>query len=154
MNKLSALGVCKVSKQGRYSDGGGLYLLVGPTGGKSWIFRYKIARRERVMGLGPFPEVLLADARAKAAECRRQRVENVDPLEVKNQKQQQRQIAERGQTSFRECAEAYVKLHEVSWRNPKHRQQWRNTLATYVYPVIGDVAIAKLDVPDVLSVLE
>ena len=83
---------------------------MGSTGGKSWIFRYKIARRERVMGLGPFPNVLLADARAKAAECRRQRVENVDPLEVKIQERQQRQIAERGQTSFRDCAEAYASL--------------------------------------------
>lgn len=154
MNKLSALGVSKISKQGRYSDGGGLYLLVGPTGGKSWIFRYKVASRERVMGLGPFPDVLLAEARIKAAECRRLRVENVDPLEIKNQERLKRQIAERGQTSFRDCAEAYVKLHEVSWRNPKHRLQWRNTLATYVYPFIGDAAIAKIDVPDVLEVLE
>src|SRR5438067_8744633 len=57
----------------------------GAAGGKSWIFRYKVAGRERVMGLGPFPDVLLAEARIKAAECRRLRIENVDALEIKSQ---------------------------------------------------------------------
>jgi hypothetical protein len=89
MSKLTALGVGKITKPGRYSDGGGLYLLVGPTGSKSWIFRYKVGRRERVMGLGPFPDVLLADARVRAADCRRLRVENVDPLEIKNQEKEE-----------------------------------------------------------------
>lgn len=140
MNKLTALGVAKIQQPGRYGDGGGLYLLVGPSGSKSWIFRFKAGGRERAMGLGPFPDVTLADARIKASDCRRLRVENMDPLAVRQAEREQLVRAERGQTSFQTCAEAYIALHEVSWKNPKHRQQWRNTLATYAYPIIGHMA--------------
>lgn len=106
------------------------------------------------MGLGPYPDVSLADARNKAAECRRLRVDDIDPLEAKRAAKEQRLLAELGQTSFKECAEAYIALQEPAWKNPKHRQQWRNTLSTYAYPKIGDVGIAKIDARLVLSVLE
>lgn len=154
MNKLTAMTVAKLSKPGRYGDGGGLYLLIGPSGGRSWIFRFKVGRRERSMGLGPFPDVSLADARAKAAECRRVRAEDQDPLDAKNAEKAKRVLAERGLTSFKECAERYIALHEVAWKNSKHRQQWRNTLATYVYPKIGDMGVSKIDSAEVLAVLE
>jgi hypothetical protein len=56
--------------------------------------------------------------------------------------------------TFDQCAEAYIRAHEASWRNPKHRQQWRNTLATYVTPVFGSVAVADVDVAMVMKVVE
>lgn len=154
MNKLTAMAIAKTTKPGRYGDGGGLYFLVGAHGGRSWVFRFKIGKRERAMGLGPYPEVSLADARAKAAECRRLRIDSIDPLDLKNAEKEQRLLAERGQTTFKECAESYIALHEVTWKNSKHRQQWRNTLATYAYPVLGQQAVAKIDAAAVLSVLE
>ena len=55
MAKLKNLVIDRKMTPGRYGDGGGLYLLVGPTGSKSWVFRYKVNRVERAMGLGPFP---------------------------------------------------------------------------------------------------
>lgn len=51
-------------------------------------------------------------------------------------------------------AQAYIAANEDSWRNPKHRQQWRNTLATYVYPVIGDMPVAEVGTAHVLQILE
>lgn len=154
MNKLTAIGVAKLNEPGRHGDGGGLYLAIGPTGGKSWVFRFKVDGRERAMGLGPFPDVSLAEARAKAAECRRLRADGQDPLDRRNAEHEQRQLAQRGQTSFKECAEAFIELHEATWKNAKHRQQWRNSLSTYVYPRIGSMSVARIDVPAVLSVLE
>src|SRR5262249_7713188 len=56
--------------------------------------------------------------------------------------------------TFKQCAETYIAAHEAGWRNPKHRQQWRNTLETYVYPVIGDLPVQDIDTPLVLKVLE
>jgi integrase len=55
---------------------------------------------------------------------------------------------------FRECAESYIAAHEAGWRNATHRQQWRNTLETYVYPVIGKLPVQDIDTPLVLKVLE
>lgn len=70
-SKLSAVAVSKAKKPGRYADGNGLYLQVGPTGTKSWLFRYMIKGRAREMGLGPVSLVPLAEARATALEMRR-----------------------------------------------------------------------------------
>ena len=113
MNQLTAIGVAKLSEPGRYGDGGGLYLLIGPSGGKSWIFRFKIDGRERAMGLGPFPDVSLADARAKAAECRRLRADNQDPLDQRNAEYQQRRLAQRGQATRFGRGLARLQIHNA-----------------------------------------
>ena len=51
-------------------------------------------------------------------------------------------------------AEAYIGTNEGSWRNDKHRQQWKNTLATYVYPVVGELPVAEVGTAHVLQILE
>lgn len=51
-------------------------------------------------------------------------------------------------------ADAYIAANEASWRNGKHRQQWRNTLASYVYPVIGELPVADIGTAHVLKILE
>jgi integrase len=56
--------------------------------------------------------------------------------------------------TFRDCGEAVIASHEAGWRNPKHRQQWANTLKTYAYPHIGDLPVAAIDTTLVLKVLE
>jgi integrase len=56
--------------------------------------------------------------------------------------------------TFKAVAEAYISANEASWRNDKHRQQWRNTLATYVYPVMGELPIADIGTAHVLKILE
>ena len=48
--------------------------------------------------------------------------------------------------TFDECADAYVRAHEISWQNAKHRKQWSNTLAKYVSPVFGSLAVQNVDV--------
>lgn len=151
MGKLTVVAINKSLSPGRYGDGNGLYLLVGPTGGKSWIYRYKVNNRERAMGLGPFPTVSLAEAREKALECRKLKIDGQDPLALRQEKRVQ-DIREG--TTFKECAERYLQAHEVTWKNPKHRQQWRNTLASYAYPKIGSQSVGTIDVAAVLSVLE
>jgi hypothetical protein len=121
MAKLSALSIAKLEDPGRFGNGNGLYLLVGPKGKKSWVFRYKIGDRERGMGLGPYPTVLLASAREKAADCRRTRADGRDPLEEKFQAKKQEEKETRRRTLFRECADLYVQSHEPTWKNAKHR---------------------------------
>ena len=58
----------------------------------------------------------------------------------------------RGHT-FKHCAEQLIASHEVGWRNAKHRQQWKNTLATYVYPTLGHLPVSDVDTGLVLVVL-
>lgn len=152
--RLSALGVSKLTKPGMYSDGGGLYLRVGPTGAKSWQFRYMANGKRHDMGLGPLHTVSLMEARAKANECRKQRLDGINPLAVRNEQRAQDFLEKAKAICFNECAEAYIAAHEPGWRNAKHASQWRNTLTTYAYPAIGNLPIATIDTGLVLKVIE
>lgn len=152
--KLSAIEVAKAKGPAVLHDGGGLYLRVSATGGKSWVFRYQVDGKRRDMGLGPFPDVSLAEARSKAAAHRSQRRDGADPLAIKRAGQQASRLADAKGRTFREVAEEYIARNEAAWRNPKHRRQWRTTLATYVYPAIGDLPIAAVDTGLVMQVLD
>src|SRR6266699_6284188 len=87
IHRLSPARV-KNAKPGMHCDGGGLYLqaVPGVSGAtrKSWLFRFAENGRERQMGLGSLDVVSLAQAREKAAECRRLRQEGKDPIEARN----------------------------------------------------------------------
>jgi integrase len=117
---------------------------------KSWLLRYALAGKRRDMGLGPYPAVSLAEARQKAQDARKLLAEGQDPVEAARASA----AAASAIPTFREAAERYIAAHEDSWRNPKHRQQWTNTLATYAHPIIGAVSVADIAVGDVLRVVE
>ena len=153
-SKLTAVEVAKAKGPAVLHDGGGLYLRVSPTGSKSWVFRFQLDGKRRDMGLGPYPEISLAEARGRATEHRKHRHDGIDPLEARKiQRQAQRLSIAKGRT-FREMAEEFISRNQAGWRNVKHRQQWRNTLATYVYPVLGELPVALIDVGLVVQVLD
>lgn len=153
-NKLTALAVARKTEPGRYADGGGLYLQVSPTKTKSWLFRFMLAGRAREMGLGPVDLVSLADARQAASDARKLLRGGVDPIEARRAEQQKTAAQTARLITFKECAERYVAAHEPSWRNSKHRAQWKSTLKTYVYPAIGDMAAAAVDTAAVVKIVE
>src|SRR5687767_9171879 len=151
---LTAVAVEKLRKPGRYAVGDGAYLQIAAGGTRSWLFRYKRDGRARHMGLGPYSLLTLAEAREKARAARRALLEGIDPLEAKAAKRARARLdAARGMT-FRQCAERMIASQEAGWKNPKHRAQWKATLATYAYPVFGDLGVAAVDTGLVLKVLE
>lgn len=153
-NKLTPLTVSRKREPGRYADGGGLYLQVSPAKTKSWLFRFMLTGRAREMGLGPVDIVTLAEAREAARGCRKLLLGGVDPIEARRAERQQNRTATAKLITFRECAEKYIAAHEGSWRNAKHRSQWKSTLETYAYPTIGDLAIAAVDTTLVIGIIE
>lgn len=145
---------------GRHADGGGLYLRVQSGGGRSWLFRFISGGKARDIGLGPAAgagAVSLAEARLQARELGAQAARG-EPVEGKQAKARmaaaQSKVAALANKTFREIAEAFIDRKEGGWRNDKHRQQWRNTLATYVYPYFGDAPISEIETVHVLAVLE
>lgn len=154
IHKLKALTVEKARDPGLYGDGGGLYLQITKAGVKSWLFRYMRNGKARGMGLGPLHTVSLADARVKAHECRKMLLDGIDPLDAKEQKRQAQLLEESKAKTFEQCAIAYIDAHKAGWKNAKHQEQWRNTLTTYVYPIIGNMPVAKIDVGMVKQILD
>lgn len=152
-DRLTALTVRHLERPGKYPDGGGLYLQVSPSGGKSWIFRYHVNKRERNMGLGPLQFVSLAEAREKARAARVQLYRGEDPLSERSGRWSKPPPAPPKGVNFREAMAAYIEANQVAWRNDKHTQQWSSTLETYALPHFGEKVLAEIDTNDVLAAL-
>jgi integrase len=151
--RLNALEVKKLEKPGYYLDGGGLYLQVSKSGSKSWIMRYELAGKPCEMGLGSYTAFTLAEARARAKAQRKLLTDGINPLEVKRSDLLAKRMAEASIITFDSAATAFIAANSPAWRNAKHADQWRNTIATYASPVIGALPVSKVDTAHVLRIL-
>ncbi|MCA0922313.1 tyrosine-type recombinase/integrase [Pseudooceanicola nanhaiensis] len=136
---------------GRHGDGSGLYLVVDPTGARRWIVRVTVKGQKNRQGgplrtdfgLGGADVVTLNQARERALEYRRMAKAGLNP----------RFNAKREVPSFEELA-GQVHLDRLpTWKNPKHGQQWLNTLRDYAFPKIGRMPVDSIGQPEVLMCL-
>ncbi|WP_224973498.1 tyrosine-type recombinase/integrase [Acinetobacter oleivorans] len=163
--ELSALSVSKIKTTGRYSVGGvdGLCLNVEGNS-RVWILRAVVGKRldkdgklkphRRDIGLGPYPEVSLAEARAKATELRLQIRNGIDPIRHKQELREALLLQQHREKTFRECAKIVIEKKTLELKNEKHIAQWASTLETYIYPVIGDRVIGSITKTDIVAALE
>src|SRR5208283_1074389 len=130
-------------------DGGGLFLLVTPSGGKLWRFRYPFDKKEKKLSLGIYPEISLHDARKRRDEARSQLAHGIDPGAVrKAQKQANIQETETFEIIAREWHERF----KPSW-NVGHANKIITRLEKDVFPYIGAKPINKIKAPELLTVL-
>lgn len=132
----------------------GLNLQITPTGARSWRLLAMVGGKRREMGLGSYPEVSLKDAREAARRARNAIKDGRDPIGERQAARQAIKAATEKLTTFRQAADAFLSAHEAGWKNPKHRQQWENTLESYAYPVIGDLAVGDIELAHILKILE
>lgn len=145
--ELTFKEVAALDQPGRHRAGPNLYLQITKAGARSYLFRYKLAfpgAKQREMGLGSFKEISLAAAREEAERFRKLVRQGVDPIEHRRREREEAARAAAARKTFKEVAESFLENNEGEWRNPKHRQQWRNTLATYAYPHIGDLFVNEI----------
>jgi integrase len=152
MSKLNAARMRSLTKPGTYGDGAGLYLQVRGSANRSWLYRFKLHGKSHLMGLGTVVDVSLAEARDAAAAARKRVRQGINPIDQRRADRVEN-TAQAGLT-FAQVADAYIAAHEPSWRNAKHRQQWRNTLGTYAEPTLGKLPVGQVDVGAVMRVLE
>ena len=142
--KLTSNGVGKLKRVGKYYDGfNGFFVQVYPTGAKCWQQRLTISGRRRTRGLGGFPAVKLADARAAACENWLLVRAGGDPFSKRP----------RGVPTFEQAADAVIELHAPTWKDPTSARAWRNTLVQYVFPHFGKVRVSQVDIHHVLAAL-
>jgi integrase len=154
LNRLSNVKVARTKRPGMYADGGGLYLRVAEGGSKQWMFRYVVNGRLRDMGIGPEHTLTLAEARERATEARKLRLDGIDPIEHKRAQRAATAAEAAKAMTFKQCAEGYIKDNETEWTNAKHRREWATTLSRYVYPVLGGLPVATINTPLVLKVVK
>lgn len=144
LNRLSARSVQTLSKPGYHADGGGLYLLIKPSGTKSWVLRYRRHGRLREMGLGATRLFGLQEARASALEHHKLLATGNDPIEAR------RSTRTVGAT-FGEAADAYIESHRKGWKNDAQAEQWEQSLRDY--GPAKDMAVSAIATSTVMACL-
>ncbi len=130
-------------------DGGGLYLLITPSGGKLWRLKYRFNQKEKKIALGAYPEISLLNARQKRDEARRQLAQGIDPNAARRaQKQETVQEAE----TFELIAKEWHERFKSNW-TIRYAETLMSRLELYVFPWIGKKPIAGIKPPEMLSVL-
>lgn len=154
--ELSALEVNRLKTPGHHAVGGvaGLYLYVKDAQARSWVLRIMVGDKRRHMGLGGFPDISLAQAKEKARKARNEISNGIDPIAQRQDVISQLRAQQAIEKTFNQAAEAYIEAHGDTWKNPKHRAQWRSTLETYAYPFMGKLRVQDVAQEHVLKALE
>lgn len=144
MGRLTALSV-KNAKPGRHGDGAGLYLLVKPSGSRSWVLRVQNDGRRRDIGLGSVAALSLAEAREKAATLRKVALNGLDPI-----------AARRGDTkrmvTFREAAIATHRALKSGWI-PKNAATFLSSLEANAYPQLAALGVDTIEASHIRDAL-
>lgn len=137
-------------KQIKLYDGDGMYLLITPTGGKWWRFKYRFGGKEKLLAIGTYPEISLIEARGRRDDARKLVAHGTDPGEAKKAKKAA--ANEAGANSFEVIAREWHRKFSPT-RSDSHAYWVLRRLEQYVFPAIGTTPIADLKAPDVLKVL-
>jgi integrase len=131
-------------------DGGGLFLLVTPSGGKLWKLKYRFGGLEKKLSLGAYPEISLADARQRRDEARELLAKDIDPADAR--KAQNVVLAKEAET-FEVIATEWMSKQEQTWV-ATHTKTIKARLESYVYPILGKRPIAEIKAPELLAMLQ
>jgi integrase len=128
-------------------DERGLYLLVTPAGGKLWRFKYRFGGKEKLLALGAYPDVPLADARNKRDDARKLIAVGIDPAA--------RRRAERTASSdtFESVAREWFEAKSKEWVE-SHARTVLQRLEQHLFPFIGNQPARDIAAPELLTVLQ
>ncbi|WP_260482374.1 tyrosine-type recombinase/integrase [Sphingomicrobium flavum] len=144
MPRLTARQIDRAAP-GRHSDGEGLYLLVGPTGARSWVLRVQVEGRRRDIGIGSVAQYGLAEARDRARELRKAAKEGRDPIAVRDKARSQA-------PSFEVAAQQCHDHRGAGW-SARHAESFLSVLRRHAFPKIGRMRVDSIDESDILTVL-
>lgn len=132
----------------RLWDGGGLYLEVSPAGGKLWRLKYRFQKKEKLLALGKWNTVTLADARDKRDDAKKLLDKGIDPGAAK--KVAKREAAQRDSNSFEAVAREWYGKQTHTWAR-SHATDVLRRLEGNLFPEIGDKPIAQITAPVLLA---
>ena len=148
---LSDLSIKKAkpeAKQRKLSDGGGLYILIHPNGGKYWQLGYRFVGKQKTLALGVYPDVGLSDARERRDQARKLIANGIDPGEVK--RVQKREAKINASNTFESVAREWIENRSNDWTTG-HKELTLRTLEQDAFPAIGNRPIAEIPPPELLA---
>ncbi len=153
--ELSALDVKRL-KLGFHAVGGvaGLHLNKTKDNVASWILRATVGNKRRDIGLGPYPEIMLAVARDKAREMRELIRQGIDPIEERKAARARLLTSQENAVIFSEATRRFLINKTEELNNQKHAAQWKSTLETYAFPIIGKLLVDEIKFAHLIRILE
>ena len=138
-------------KEYKLFDGGGLHLLITPTGGKLWRMKYRFAEKEKQLTFGPYPAVSLSEARQKREDARKLLANGVDPGAVKKAQKETRGAL--AANTFEVIAREWHAKFAPEW-SESHARLTLARLELNVFPWMGGRPITEINALEVLTVLQ
>jgi integrase len=138
------------SRRQKLTDGRGLFLLLTPTGGRWWRFKYRFAGKEKLLSLGVYPDVPLKAAREKAENARRQVAAGTDPSAVRQA--EKRAVREAAENDFESVARDWLENVKGQWA-PQHHADTLKRFELHIFLRIGHRPIRDITAPELLSAL-
>jgi integrase len=130
----------------KLADERGLYLLVNPTGGRLWRFKYRVGGKEKLLALGSYPDVGLKDARERRDAARAQVAKGIDPSAAR------KAAKTAGADTFEAVAREWLSRNAATWI-PTHAERIAHRLERDVFPWLGTRPVGSIDAPGVLAAL-
>lgn len=168
--RLTKKDIERANKRRRYSDGRGLFLSVSANGRKTWSFCYRLpdpskdtvkdgkpkkGYREREMSLGSIDFMDIDEARDRCVELRRMVRQGTDPMEERDRETRHVIRQTRNGSTFQQVAERYIDMKKAEWdEGGASEQSWRGSLGKHVYPIIGEMAVDRIDRADIVDLLK
>jgi integrase len=145
----TTIKTCKPKdKAYKLTDGGGLYLLVSPSGGKWWRFDYRFQSKRKTLSMGVYPAVSLKDARDRRDEAKKQLANGIDPAMVrKSQKHQQSQP-----NTFEAVAREWHAKFKPGWSD-SHANRLLRLLERDIFPWLGSMPVSDVSSPLLLQTI-
>ncbi len=153
MSKLTATGVKQAKSQDKpykMADGGGMYLMVMPKGGKYWRYNYRFAGKRKTLAIGTYPDTSLTDARKLHQEAREQLAKGIDPGDAKKVAKLTKNIA--AAESFEAIGREWF-LQNMEGKSKSYHDRTLRILEKDLFPVIGLRPIASITAPELLAAL-
>lgn len=135
----------------RLSDSGGLYLQVAPSGGKLWRWKYRFDGKEKLMALGKYPDVSLAQARERHSKARQLLASGIDPMEQRKADKTAELAAV--ENSFKSISEHWL-AHWQDDKSPRHVDYVKRRIETDVVPCLGHRPIADIEAPELVAMVQ
>ena len=132
----------------KVSDGGGLHLLIHPNGRRYWHLKFYLHGKERLLALGTYPEVSLADAREESLKAKRLIKQGIDPVAERKKSR----LPKASSNTFELIAREWIETNRDNW-SASYLRHLTQGLANNFFPTIGNLPIKAIDVPKMREVL-
>lgn len=157
LTELQIKNVRPTGKQLKLSDGGGLFLLVHPNGGKYWRLAYRFTGKQKTLALGTYPDVSLLEARERREQARKLLAKDTDPGDIRKV-QKAAVVAEKAaivaltENSFENVAREWFSKHAPNWKE-NHSSKIIRRLEMDIFPWLGARPIGEITAPELLAML-